>query len=89
MEEVAARYAEAVSILDNSGVNKIELAREKSELYEQLSEINRQIRVKRKQLKMCGTIMARTPEMERDIQRSESQKARKPREKHQKQRWYA
>ena len=86
MEEVAARYAEAVSILDNSGVNKIELAREKSELYEQLSEINRQIRVKRKQLKMCGTIMARTPEMERDIQRSESQKARKPREKHQKQR---
>ena len=72
MEGEAARYAEAVSVLENSGVNQIELAQEKSELYKKLAEINREIRVKRKQLKMCGTIMARTPEMERDVRRIES-----------------
>ena len=87
MEEEAARYAEAVSVLENSGVRQDVLLREKSELYEQVAKINREIRAKRKQLKMCQAILEKAPKMERDIQRTESVRNRqKKRTRQQKQR---
>lgn len=40
---------------------------EKAEIYEQLAEINRQIRAERKKLALCREIQNRLPQMERDI----------------------
>ena len=71
MEEEAARYAEAVSTLESSGVRQDVLLREKSELYEQIVGINREIRAKRKQLKMCRAILEKAPKIEKNIQRIE------------------
>jgi len=68
MEDEFARYMEAVETLERSCVPKETLAEEKAELYEQLSEINRQIRAERKKLTMCREITGEMPKMEQEIQ---------------------
>ena len=74
MEDEFARYMEAVETLERSGIPKETLAEEKAELYEQLSEINRQIRAERKKLAMCREITGEIPTMERELKNIETEK---------------
>ncbi len=46
--------------------------KEKAEIYEQLAEINRQIRAERKKLALCREIQNRLPRMEQDIHKIET-----------------
>ena len=71
MEAEFARYMEAVAVLDRCGIPRERLLRGKAELYEQVAEINRQIRQERKKLALCQEILGEIPKMERDIQRTE------------------
>ena len=72
MEAEYARYMEAVTILEKCGVPKEQLTSEKAEVYEQLAQINREIRVARKQLALCQDIQDRLPKMERSLQKIEA-----------------
>lgn len=71
MEAEFTRYMDAVTALEKCGIPKERLITEKAELYEQLAEINRQIRAERKKLALCRDIQSRLPQMEQDIQRIE------------------
>ena len=74
MEDEFARYMEAVETLEESGIPKDRLTKEKAELYEQLAEINRQIRSERKKLAMCQEINGEMPKMEKEINNIEAEK---------------
>ena len=63
----AARYDAAVSTLDKSGLSRDALAKERTGLYEDIAQINRQIRGLRKTLDMCREIQAKMSWMEREI----------------------
>ena len=76
-DEAVRRYAEAISALEKSGIDRETLKQEKIELYNQLSEINREIRTVRKKLKMCAEISKRTLKIEQDIQKTASEKRQK------------
>jgi len=71
MEAEYARYMEAVAVLEKCGIPRDRLITEKAEIYEQLAEINRQIRAERKKLALCREIQNRLPQMERDIHKIE------------------
>ena len=72
MEDEFARYMEAVETLEHCDISKDALAEEKAELYEQLSEINRQIRSERKKLAMCREINGKMPKMQKEINHIEA-----------------
>jgi len=72
MEAEYARYMEAVTALGKCGIPKDRLMKEKAEIYEQLAEINRQIRAERKKLALCREIQSRLPQMEQDIHKIET-----------------
>ena len=65
------RYMEAVAVLEKCGIPKERFMIEKAEIYEQLAEINRQIRAERKKLALCREIQSRLPQMEKDIEKIE------------------
>ena len=46
-----------------------QLAAEKTALYSQLAEVNRQLRAERRKLAMCRAIRAQAPQMAQDIQK--------------------
>ena len=71
MEAECARYADAVAVLETCGVPKENLAREKAELYEEIAEVNREIREQRKKLEMCVEILSKTPDIEANLRRIE------------------
>ena len=71
MEEEFERYMEAVALLESSGVPRKRLTEEKAEIYEQLAELNREIRTERQKLKLCHEIQNQLPVMEQDIQKTE------------------
>ena len=71
MEAEYTRYMEAVAALEKCGIPRDRLTTEKAEIYEQLAEINRQIRAKRKKLALCRDIQSRLPQMEHDINKIE------------------
>ena len=71
METEFERYMEAVALLENSGVPRNRLTEEKAKIYEQLAELNREIRTERQRLKLCHEIQNQVPVMEQDIQRTE------------------
>ena len=71
MEAEFERYMEAVALLESSGVPRKRLTEEKAEIYEQLAELNREIRTERQKLKLCHKIQNQVPVMEQDIQRTE------------------
>ncbi|MBS6641717.1 MAG: relaxase/mobilization nuclease domain-containing protein [Clostridiaceae bacterium] len=72
MEEQFAQYMDAVAALERCGIPREHLAEEKAVLYQQLMEINREIRLARQKISMCKTIERNRPQMERDIQVAES-----------------
>ena len=71
MEVEYARYMEAVAVLEQCAIPKEQLSNEKAEIYEQVAEVNRQIRAERKKLALCRDILDRLPQMERDINKIE------------------
>lgn len=71
MEAEYARYLEAVAVLDGCAVPRERLSTEKAEIYEQLAQINRQIRAERKKLALCREIQSKLPQMEHDIDKIE------------------
>ena len=74
MEDEYEQYMEAVAALENCGVSKETLTLEKAELYEQLAETNKQIRVERKKLAMCREITGEMPKMEKELKNIETEK---------------
>lgn len=71
MEAEFEQYMAATALLERSGIPRERLIAEKSEVYEQLAELNREIRTERQKLKLCREIQEQVPVMEQDIQRTE------------------
>ena len=80
MEEELARYQAAKEMLDQCPIPREQLTEEKAALYQQLAEVNREIRAARKQLSLCKEIQKNSPQMERDIQAAEG-RLEKPEQK--------
>ena len=72
MEAEYTRYMEAVAVLEKCGIPKERFMIEKAEIYEQLAEINRQIRAERKKLALCREIQSRLPQIEKEIEKIET-----------------
>ena len=72
MEAEYDRYLEAVAVLEKCGIPRDRLMTEKAEIYEQLAEINRQIRAERKKLALCREIQSRLPQIEKEIEKIET-----------------
>ena len=68
MEEELARYQAARALLNHCPIPREQLTEEKAALYQQLAEVNREIRAARKQLTLCKAILENAPQMEREIQ---------------------
>ena len=71
MEVEYTRYMEAVAVLEQCGIPRERLSNEKAEIYEQLAQINRDIRAERKKLALCQEIQSRLPQMEQNINKIE------------------
>ena len=72
LEGEAVRYAEAVAALERTGIDQNTLRQEKAGLYNQLAEVNREIRTVRKRLKMCAEIREKASKIEQDIRKPET-----------------
>ena len=66
MEAEYTQYLEAVAALEQCGIPREQLSVEKAEVYDQLAEINRQIRAERKKLAMCQQIQCEVSHMEKE-----------------------
>ena len=71
MEAEYARYMDAVAVLEGCSIPRERLTAEKAEIYEQVAEVNRQIRGLRKKLALCRDILDRLPQIERNINKIE------------------
>ena len=71
-----AEYDDAKELLDACDVPREALLAEKSDLYEQLAQVNQQIRQERWKLKQCKEISETAAIMQRDIDRVEQQPQR-------------
>lgn len=67
MEDEAARYMDAVDVLEKSGVPLEQLKAEKAAAYEAVAEVNRDIRAIRKQIALCDEIIQTAPAMQKQI----------------------
>ena len=74
METEFSQYMEAVSVLERCGIPQERLAAEKAELYEQLAQVNSDIRAVRKELAMCHQIQSEMTHIDRDIQKIEEER---------------
>ena len=80
LEEELARYQAAKALLDQCPISRERLTEEKAALYQQLAEVNREIRATRKQFELCKAILYNSPQMERDIRAAEG-RLKKPEQK--------
>ena len=71
-----AEYDDAKEVLDTCGISRQTLTEEKADLYEQLAQVNQQIRQERWTLKQCKEISETAVIMQRDIDRVEQQPQR-------------
>ncbi len=67
METEYAQYAEAKAVLDACGISRKTLTEEKADIYEQLAQLNKQIRAERQKIKLCREIADSTAKMQQDI----------------------
>lgn len=67
LSEEYARYTAAVALLDQCGIPREQLVREKTELYEKLADLNREIRQTRRDIAMCKTIQQETPNIQKQL----------------------
>ena len=72
MEAEFTRYMDAVAMLEQCGIPRERLVAEKADIYQQLAEVNRQIRAEKKKLALCREICARLPQMEQEINQIET-----------------
>lgn len=72
MEDEFARYMDAVDTLERCPIPRERLIAEKAEIYRQLAELNRKIRLERKKLALCREIQKNLPRMEQEIQKIET-----------------
>ena len=72
METEFSRYEEAVTVLERCNIPQEQLTAEKGELYEQLAQVNRNIRTARKKLALCREIQSQLSQMERTAEKIES-----------------
>ena len=77
MESEYAQYAEAKAILDTCGVSRQALTEEKADIYEQLAQLNKQIRAERKKIKLCREIADSAAVMQRDVAAQEKSRHEK------------
>jgi hypothetical protein len=77
MEYEFLRYTEAVKMLDHCGIPLTQITAEKVEIYNQLAEINREIRQLRRKLELCKKIEAEVPQIKSDIQKIENKEVGK------------
>ena len=82
MENEFEKYMEAVTLLENCGIPRERLTAKKAELYQQLAEVNREIRTQRRKLKLCKEIRQGLPQMEQDIERTETRESEVKRDEH-------
>lgn len=75
-EPKKAEYDDAKEVLDTCGISRQTLTEEKADLYEQLAQVNQQIRQERWKLKQCKEISETAVIMQRDIDRVEQQPQR-------------
>lgn len=71
-----AEYDDAKEVLDTCGISRQTLTEEKADLYEQLAQVNQQIRQERWKLKQCKEISETAAIMQRDVDRVEQQPQR-------------
>ena len=71
MEAEFARHMDAVDTLERCPIPRERLTAEKADVYRQLAELNRQIRVERKKLALCREIQENLPRMEQEINQIE------------------
>ena len=67
METEYAQYAEAKAVLDACGISRQALTEEKADIYEQLAQLNKQIRAERQKIKLCREIADSAAVMQRDV----------------------
>ena len=67
MESEYAQYAEAKAVLDACGISRLALTEEKADIYEQLAQLNKQIRTERQKIKLCREIANSAAVMQRDV----------------------
>ena len=67
METEYAQYAEAKATLDTCGISRQALTKEKADIYEQLAQLNKQIRAERQKIKLCREIADSAAVMQRDV----------------------
>ena len=67
MESEYAQYAEAKAVLDACGFSRQALTEEKADIYEQLAQLNKQIRAERQKIKLCREIADSAAVMQRDV----------------------
>ena len=67
MESEYAQYAEAKAVLDVCGISRQTLTEEKADIYEQLAQLNKQIRAERQKIKLCREIADSAAVMQRDV----------------------
>ena len=67
MEAEYSQYAEAKAVLDGCGISRSALIEEKAAVYEQLAQLNKQIRAERQKIKLCREIADSTAKMRQDI----------------------
>lgn len=75
-EPKKAEYDDAKEVLDTCGIPREVLLAEKADLYEQLVQVNQQIRQERWKLKQCKELSETAVIMQRDIDRVEQQPQR-------------
>ena len=71
-----AEYDDAKEVLDTCGIPREALLAEKADLYEQLAQVNQQIRQERWKLKQCRAISKTAVIMQKDTDRVEQQPQR-------------
>ena len=72
METEFSRYMEARTVLEQCGIPLERITAEKAELYEQLAQVNREIRAIRKKLALCEEMQNCLPQMQRMVEKIES-----------------
>ena len=60
-------YAEAKAVLDACGISRQALTKEKADIYEQLAQLNKQIRAERQKIKLCRAIADSAAVIQRDV----------------------
>ena len=77
MESEYAQYAEAKAVLDACGISRQALTKEKADIYEQLAQLNKQIRAERQKIKLCREIADSAAVMLRNVAAQEKSRHEK------------